>query len=840
MKLNKGAVLTGVILMVLVMTLIGVPLIGMVVYNYRLVEMSNSIKRAEYENEMAMDIISRIIRETVIDAITEAKKGATDGVNELAELQRTNYSSTQGKYTSLWINEYNTWSNGIAPNNEILGEFLERLKSECGSEDSTIIRNWWLAPGTSRESIKQEEMNKYVTIKSEEELADIESNFLSDDEDDTIGVLLDDEGIIDAEALNEAYNTIFKGKYQNYINDNIVSKILTKNEYIDIISDDKIDVTGVTVEDLIDDEDSIIHSENYLKVDKPTVRVSGENIEVDTLTRFKKNKVTPSTTLSATFIIKTPGFDSVASVTQETITLSNALLNQGGVIVGGKLVLNNNTTMQIANDLTVLGGNENTAVELKKGASLVALKGSSSISNSRISIAKDIVLDGGTTLNTGYNPIYYRNLYVGDSDSTGEININFNGDVVAEDDLEINHEGTVNINQVNGTNYYGFNDTNNKGPDSSSSMVVNSKVLNNKEISLGNLYLAGRAFIEGVLGTKNIELKDSEGNTLKDEHGNIKYADTTYKTGESIAVKGNYIAYQTPLFGDSNYMFAPAKLNFSTYFMKRGDSAEKQYAHISLADDFIIKPDDFEGSFDVNYKWRYFKDYADKYSSILKSVGVISNIRYIEGTAFDNDGKVVGSSNETITDTSFRNNLSTEYEKYTKYFGYRPVNDGGAVDTTKAKDKIFGANGWVKNFSDSDKSTDIEGGRYYQIYTNGNKTVSLSGNVNKGVIVCRGNLTLNVADTAVFSGVMIVGGDLTINGEKLIFEDAKEEVINTIIGNYLGTNSGITGDSNVLYETFTYDGSGSSYVVTDIGDEIININELIGITNWKKSNYGRL
>ena len=74
-------------------------------------------------------------------------------------------------------------------------------------------------------------------------------------------------------------------------------------------------------------------------------------------------------------------------------------------------------------------------------------------------------------------------------------------------------------------------------------------------------------------------------------------------------------------------------------------------------------------------------------------------------------------------------------------------------------------------------------------------------------------------------------------------EDAKEEVINTIISNYLGTNTGdtgITGSQGSVFEKFAYDGSGSTYIVTEIGDELININDLIGITNWKKSNYGRL
>ena len=114
---------------------------------------------------------------------------------------------------------------------------------------------------------------------------------------------------------------------------------------------------------------------------------------------------------------------------------------------------------------------------------------------------------------------------------------------------------------------------------------------------------------------------------------------------------------------------------------------------------------------------------------------------------------------------------------------------------------------------------------------------------NKGIIVCKGNLTINVSSNATFGGVIIVGGDLTIIGGTLTLTDSKEEVINTVIGNYLGTNPDVTGEEGKLFNTFTYDGSGSTYIVTKIGnedDDLVNINDLIGITNWKKSNYGRL
>lgn len=857
MTKNKGAVLTGVILMVLVMTLIGVPLLSMVIYNYRLVELSNSLKRSEYENEMAMDIISVIIRETVIDAISHSKNRASIGINELVELQRSNYSSVYGKYNVEWINAYNSWESGAYDENSgILDGFL----------DSIDGINW--SSYADKELKKETARKNYVEMKVEQELARLNTSTIieeeegpepvltSEENDDILGLLNFENGNINEEKLHEAYNTIFTARYQSYIKNILPGAILKAERYIDVVNElNNIDVSGN--DELVWMNSGVI-PDNYLKIMSPVIKdadlMSNENdITVDVGTMFKKNKTTPPTRLSATFVIKTPSFDSVATVNQENISLSNALLNQGGVVVGGKLTLKDGNTLKIFNDLTVMGQGTDTAVLLESGTKLLAgnyIGTDFEASNSRISIAKDIVLRDKNTFYTGKNPIYYRNLYIGDSESSSSVDnvmdVYFYGDAVAEDDLEISYEGKVNINQTETANYYGFNDTNNKGPDSSSSIVFNSQELSNKTVRLGNLYLAGRAFIEGVLGTDNIPIKDEFGNDVLDAGGNIIYADTTYKTGESIAIKGNYIAYQYPLFDDNpDYEFLSNKLEFLEYGVVNKNDDGRKNVYIKLVGGFKIKPSDYLGNFDVNYKWRYFKEYADQYGDILKKVKVDSNsVRYVEGTAFDRLGNVIDSTNSTISDMSFRNNLADEYEKYTKYFGYRPVKEDGTVDTSKVKTAIFGSNGWIKPFSGTEeKNTPIDNGNYYIVYTDGDESITLSGTGNKGVIICKGNLTIDVPSNATFSGVIIVGGNLTIKRGTLTLTDSKEEVINTIIGNYLGNNSGengVTKEQGDLFDKFAYDGSGSTYIVTEIGDSIININDLIGITNWKKSNYGRL
>ena len=78
-------------------------------------------------------------------------------------------------------------------------------------------------------------------------------------------------------------------------------------------------------------------------------------------------------------------------VTQQSIMLSNALLNQGGIIVGGQLNLAENAHVQIASDLTVLGEGENTAILLNKNSSLKATNSSGHSFNSRMATPKDIL-----------------------------------------------------------------------------------------------------------------------------------------------------------------------------------------------------------------------------------------------------------------------------------------------------------------------------------------------------------------------------------------------------------------------------------------------------------------
>ena len=93
MKKNSGAALTSVIVIFLLVTMIGVPLLSMVVYNYQLREYDSGIKEAEYKNEIVMDKIANIIKTEVIAAIAEAKNTSTADISAITDKLVNSYNS---------------------------------------------------------------------------------------------------------------------------------------------------------------------------------------------------------------------------------------------------------------------------------------------------------------------------------------------------------------------------------------------------------------------------------------------------------------------------------------------------------------------------------------------------------------------------------------------------------------------------------------------------------------------------------------------------------------------------------------------------------------------------
>jgi len=851
MKKNSGAALTSVIVMFLLVTMIGVPLISMVVYNYQLREYDSGIKEAEYKNEVVMDRIATIIKTEVITAISAAKNTSTENISAI---------------TDILVNSYNS-------------AYDNAVDSTATYDDSGNITNLGEVKSKIEENLKGNLKEDYAGVEK----------------DDIIGILdmslKLDSAQINEENLQKVCNSIFQKRYHDILlgkddsTSGIFKAIYEDSEYDDLATSRKYgtqeleldESTGKTLASSLSVaskyEDSFGNPWTVYEKGASLgnwLEFSDGRLEIGIESKYKLNSKVPLTTLSATFIIGTPDFNAISSIEQQTVALSNPVLDYG-LIIGETLNVDANVKVD-GNVLARANGISkrdeivyDKGIVINSGASFSSIeKGTVNPGNGRIATAGDIIMESNTSLSTGTNPIYYRNLYLGDpnnQENSGSINVAFNGDVLAKDDLEINLNSTVNVSQTEGKNYFGYNDTNDDGPDSSSAIVINSTNIDGININLSNLYLAGRSFIDGVRSTNRVDTKHNP---------------LIYKTGESISVKGNYIAYQTPLINTADYDndgvsgdYDVDKVKFSSYFMhgKKEGIDEETNLTLNLADNFVteIKYEDFDS---LN-KWQYFKEYASK--NTIKTPNVnIDSVEYIEGVGFDNSGSsLVGKNNPTGAQATMIAKGS-RFEEFTEFFGYYPE------DETKRKNNI--AN-WIKFGEEKSALFEANEEIFYTYISSSTKTSKKlawgTGSANgediyikvlseakpiNGVIIHNGDLTItnNCNSNIPFVGTIIVTGNLTIEGDVTIVSD-KESISELVINNYLGSNAYIgtssTGEEDYnsnfaqgellegdLFKSFTYDGSGTTYVAIDVSDRsnIIDINDLVGITDWKKQGYGRL
>lgn len=817
MKKNSGSALTSVIVVFLLVTMIGVPLLGMVVYNYRLREYDSGIKEAEYKNEIIMDRISTIIKNEVFAAISEAKNGSAADIDTISSSLVNSYNSAYQEAidsTATYDGDGN-----LTNASDVVDKLKEKIKENIDAVD-----------GAEAEDI--------IEALDIDDTADFSS------------------AKINKEELQEVQNGIFAYRYKAILLDQdngIFKAIYNDDEFKDLAENRKYGIeeleTNETTKKVKADSLKVASlynrngdefTETYANGQQHVAMFDGDTLEIRVESKYKLNDRVPLTTLGATFVIGVPQLDAISSIEQQTIALSNPVLDYG-LIVGGKLELNSGAQVKVEGNIltrTDTGKGDN-GIVINSGSSLKSVKKSDNnivVGDGRIATSGDIIMYGNTTLETGTNPIYYRNLYLGNPDKqeTEDIKVTFNGDVLAKDDLEINSNGTVNVEQTAG-NYFGYNDTNNEGLDSSSAIVINSADISHITIKLKNLYLAGRAFIDGVKST-----------TRRDDQLNLMI----YKTGESISVKGNYIAYQSPLFGTENNKYDVNKVKFSPYFMtgqKSGIDTDTNLT-VNLVDNFAEAADDYCGTFDSSDKWKYFVEYAKSNTIKMPEIS-IENVKYIQGAGLNNGGvvsKYIGANEQAEM-----NNLKARFEEFTSYFGYFPKEEGNRKSNIKD---------WIK-FGTSEKK--VQDGNFFVYISKanaGSKTLgwgaSVSGvdipiNVDSGsevngIIIHDGDLTIQNCDSEIpFNGMIIVTGNLTIKSDVDIYSN-KETTANTIIQNYLGASnyvytSGTEGSSGTLaegelFQSFAYDGSGTTYVsiyVTDRGN-VIDVNELIGIKDWKK------
>ena len=392
-------------------------------------------------------------------------------------------------------------------------------------------------------------------------------------------------------------------------------------------------------------------------------------------------------------------------------------------------------------------------------------------SNNTLNLIKnnEVIVDGN---------IYSRNIYVG-KENYGEVSsnntLNLNKDVIVNNDLAIN---TANSNISIKENFYGINDKTTDTTTAEKALQSSSIIINEATkttLNLNNAYILGVAYLNAT-----------------DESGK------KYQTGESIAVKENYLAYTDV---DKDLVGNVITL--------------KYYSPLQLLE-----------SIEGETKADYISEYYTTNSNSLNYGGVKieGEVRAI-GASIDKDGKI---QNTTIKIEDAISEVKGQREDYARNVFAMGDNTGLEGLSKLYENQVVKRK--VVNQIDLEKLKYIEGKTFNEIngilvVSHGNLEINnkriANKTIEKGLIIVNGSI--DIIGEFNFTGTIIATGDINFQGveNKNITYDARV-VRNVIADNY-----------DLLKDIFNTSSSKGKEVKISSSNEIYNSDNFLETSLWK-------
>lgn len=472
--------------------------------------------------------------------------------------------------------------------------------------------------------------------------------------------------------------------------------------------------------------------------------------------------------VSLTFNIEVPDYNGAYKI--EEFPLYNVCSN--GLVVGENLNVGTGSTLNVDGGIFVSANvvkekkfTIGSMVNKKEGEGVVINGGTLSVNNGSLVSKNDIRLGGeGSNLKVGCeteeNKNNKSNLNLNDESKkahsnlnnnlgvyTGNLGINGNkigfdkdvskGNIIsnypvyAMNDLILNGEkSSINLNG----GFYGINS--NRSQDELTGKINNSSaiIVNTDDIGNGSSIKIGQEAI--IMGTAYI-------NTTPE----------AYQTGESVSVKGNYIAYT----------------------VDNGNVEFKYYNPLQLA-----KLDS------VDEKAKYFKDNIKNAKGTIRLDGISlpDNTTSIGATISNNEVKLnnKNATLDNITDISI--NQVEKYEKAINYIGSlinTKNNDNSEiefpdkevrkiVDIKESNGKLTKAIIYIDSKNDKGGTLTIKYGTSTEVRDN---EINLGNGIGAGIIVTKKNVILDSKNLK-FNGTIITAGNLDVKESKkfdLVYDD---------------------------------------------------------------------
>lgn len=523
----------------------------------------------------------------------------------------------------------------------------------------------------------------------------------------------------------EVANELFKSSFYSFLTDNKVVVNGTDTDLLLYL------VSNLKTIDSVEDReiktiDAVDPSVGYIiEVPENGYEVvtgeSGEkwiNIDVNSNFETKGSELKQRRTVSINFKVKAPEYNSEINIVDiypvfdgKSITADGNMKVEGGT----------ESNLDITGDVWVKGVDENLTGE---NFTFDKYKGGIYLNNTGFDITGNIYtantlhLENNIKGTAGHNSlvdgdVFAKNVYVGKgSYSGGSTNnkIDFNKDVTVNNDLAINSTNSV-INLKN--NFYGINDKTTE-VDSAGKALNSSSIIVNEVSTPSELNIEKDAYIMGVA---YLNATDASGNQ--------------YQTGESVAVKGNYLAYT-----DVSGILDP-----------NSNATLKYYSPLQLLESINgVSNADMKS----NYFANYFNNKDSKYKFNDGGVTLKGNVHSVGTSIKNSDGEILKGGITVETNKV----VDAEREEYAR-------NVFAMGDTTGISEStdIYGGQTVLKtvaNQIDFEKLEGVKGENF---------------NTDKGLLVLKGkNEKINIKDgrlngVDVSKGLIISNSDIVIEGD---------------------------------------------------------------------------
>lgn len=597
---------------------------------------------------------------------------------------------------------------------------------------------------------------------------------------------------------DDEVNNFFKEKFYEFLelnkmnyNDWEVNRQLYILEYL--ILNKKI-ISSVNEDGSIEIENlkDVSEDKNYIiSIEDDGYKINsndGKSITIDVKSTFEtvSEELKNKRTVSTTFTIKAPDYKSeISTVDIYPVFDGKAITTDGNMTVDS----NKKGEFSISGDIWVKGedtdlNNDNFTFDKYKDG--IKLSNTNFNINGNIYTAntlninnevKDFIVNGDT---------YAKNVYVGKSSYetiSSDNNITFNKNVIVNNDLSMN---TTNSTITIKNNFYGIND---KTTDPSTvDRAMNSSSIIVNESKYSNLTVKKDSYI---LGVAYLNATDSQGNK--------------YQTGESVSVKGNYLAYTDAI----NFLGDINKVTL------------KYYSPLQLLDTINgSNSTDAKADYFINY----FSNSSRKYDYIDGGVNLEGKVASAGASIKDSNGEIL----KTSISSEDMNLVNKERDEFARNVFAMGDTTGFSEDLYKDQTVVR----TVKNQIDFNKIKDIQD----KTFQNGNRILVLEGDkkdiviednvingqsIEEGLIITNGNIAIK--GSFEFEGTIITAGNITFEGSENKTIKYEPNVVRGVIADNYDT----------IKEIFKSEYSKGKEVKVSSSSEMFNKDSFLRQSLWK-------